>query len=61
MAGVMRVKTMSEIEISRCPPPRSRILDLEIKIPMGLRVRFHTICNARIENVGKYQPCMVCK
>ena len=24
-------------------------------------VRFHTILNARIENVGKYQSCMVSK
>ena len=26
-----------------------------------LRVRFHIIRNARIENVGKYQSCMVSK
>ena len=26
-----------------------------------LRVRFHIIRNARIENTGKYQPCMVSK
>ena len=27
----------------------------------GLRVRFHIIRNARIENVGKSQSCMVSK
>ena len=26
-----------------------------------VRVRFHIICNARTENVGKYQSCMVSK
>ena len=31
------------------------------KLKIGIQVRFQIIRNARIENVGKYQSCMVSK
>ena len=34
---------------------------VEREIPLFIRVRFHIIRNARIDNVGKYQSCMVSK
>ena len=36
--------------------------ELPLRFPWAqLRVRFHIIRNARIENVGKFQSCMVSK
>ena len=34
---------------------------IPLRCPVGIRVRFHIIGNARIKNVGKSQSCLVSK
>ena len=56
LLGSMRWLLVSSTHCSNAPVATAALPTLHL-----LRVRFHIIRKVRIENVGKYQSCMVSK